>query len=265
MGQSSSSAAPSQVVNLRKTDHGPTPIDVFCEQLEAGDVLFLSGRNPISAMISTFSWCEWTHVALIDVCPASGRRFVWESQSQLDDCIDVLTRTSRKSGVRLVELRERLILYARDCGRPFQAAGDGYSLLDVAVKRLHCDSPERRSAFQKRLSEFESLESRKAYERSGWQMIRAQYSEILGPADEDTTTYFCSELVVMTYKFVGALPSGRDPATGAPLVNASAETPSGLARSSGRYRFEPGYTLGPELYELTVLVPPLSHSVKKDL
>ena len=257
------------VVNLRESQP-PVPLDKFCQWVEAGDSMWLSGSSKKSRAVGLFSWCEWTHVGMIDEDPSSGLRFLWESQRDADDCIDALSRSARKTGPKLVELRERLSLYARTSGIPAPpelvgggGGGEGWMTLDVAVKRLCVASPELRARVQKKMSEFESLESRKAFERSRLDMVRAQYSDFLGASAEDTSSYFCSELVVATYKFIKALPSTKD-ASGRPLVNASAETPSGLARSSERFKFCEGFSFGPELFEIRVLIPPIPVYLKKE-
>jgi len=268
MGQRASSTADtgssiqrSIVVNTRNTQP-PILLNVFLDSLDVGDLLFLSGANLKSRVMSFGTWCEWTHVAMVDTCPTTGRRFVWESQDGIDECIDVLTQSAQKTGPRLIYLPERLQLYARDSGVVAPSEyGTGCRTLDVAMKKLwFLDHEEKnvwvsaqqtRQEFLSRLNRFQTSENWKSFEKSKFAMLRAQYGDFLGKNPQDTSQYFCSELVVETYKYAGALPSTT------PIVNCSDHTPASLCNGTRLLPFQPGFRLSQELYEYRILLPPV--------
>jgi hypothetical protein len=245
-----------EVIDTRNAQP-PILLSTFCNSVDVGDLLFFSGSNLKSRVLKLVSWCEWTHVGMVDVCATTGRRFLWESQSDVDNCVDVLTRSSKKTGPRLVELNERLSLYAANAGRSAPAQyGDGARLLDVCMKKFWLlPTPAARVAFAEKVQEFQQQVSGRTFERSKGAMIRAQYSEFVGQPVQDTTQYFCSELVVDTYKYAGAVPAD---------TNVSQHTPSGMVRDCTRtLPFNSGFALGPQRYEYTLVIPPLSDALRQ--
>ena len=68
---------PVGIVNTRETQP-PMALDVFVDSVFTGDLLFLAGKSVKSKVLSYASWCDWTHVVLID--ETDSLKFSFESQ-----------------------------------------------------------------------------------------------------------------------------------------------------------------------------------------
>ena len=230
--------------------YAPVPLELFCANLQAGDLLFFTGSNLKSRMIKIGTWYEWSHVAIVDECPRTGTRFLWESQMDEDGCVDVLSRSEQKTGVRLTDLWQRLFNYSIVSGTLEPATGT--RLLDLAVRKLTTPSPLHRTQFAQAMMRFQEKEKNKAFEQTPSTMLRAAYSDFLGEANpQDTTEYFCSELVVQTLVQCGAVHQ-IDPNNGQ-RVNCSNWTPKRLGVD--QLPMVDGFRLG-KLCEYRVSIPP---------
>lgn len=236
----------------------------FCNTVQPFDALYFSGSDALSTMMIIGTRCKWTHVGIIDVCPTSGARFVWESQNKTDGCVDILSRSSSKIGVRLIDLYERLVLYANANQSPLVTPAEarvlglegtvGWRLLPMAVMQFRCPSPQKRAEMQVLLTGFQNSEIHKTFEQSKMTMLRAEYGDMLGSNQRDTREYFCSELAVQTYIAIGALPT---------TVVSSQYSPKTLCLEPQRLPWQNGCRLGPELNVVRVLVPPIPPHMKE--
>jgi hypothetical protein len=190
---------------------------------------------------------------MLDIDAASQTPFLWESVQKPDGCIDVLTESSRKSGVRLVPLHDRLASYARTDG-DMTPDNRGYTL-EVGVRHLWVNHQKMQDAIRK-LDEFQTREHHKAYEQSLLTLARSQYEDVLGPQPQDTSEYHCSELVVETMQNMGLLSK--------PVISQQ-YTPKMLAQEvDGRLPFQSGMAgLHPVLHIYRVYVPLHPHHPHK--
>lgn len=225
-----------------------TTVDALCSTLETGDLLFLSGVGIGSVLTRVFTLSRWSHVGMVEHQPrVSAYRFFWEAISTPEAGVpDVYTKTDQKAGVRLAEIANRLRVYIRVNGREGRRSVVGVMRLVCTLRAGH---NRRMEELHRRLSQFQESEWRKAFELSKLSLARAEFSAILGEEEHHEAAapskYFCSQLVITTYKAMGLL----DPRT-----DASHYTPALIARYPGNLAFAKGFRLGPELelYEVVL-------------
>jgi hypothetical protein len=236
---------------LEQRDHRAHPIrlEEFLWKIQRGSLIFLEGDSMTALVVQWFTWSKWSHVGMVDMEPNTKMPFLLESISNADGCMDVLTESAKKIGVRLVCLRERLERYARSNG---QLTPDGqHCTIEVGLRHLWIHQNRQQAAFQA-LDEFQTREHCKNYEQSKLTLVRAQYADILGPQPQDTSEYQCSELVTEAMQQMGLL-SRR--------VVVKQYTPKMLAQELlGRLPFKDGVAaLEPVLYIYRIFVPYKPH------
>lgn len=221
--------APDRVV---VNDHTAQLLSVseFCRiAVKRGAIFFCSGRSLSARFVRLTTWSRWSHCGMLDIDAVTQTPFLWESVQNPDGCIDVLTETNRKSGVRLVPLHDRLERYAHTDG-DMTPDNRGYTL-EVGVRHMWVHHQKMQDGIQ-RLEGFQTMEHQKAYEQSLFTLARSQYEDVLGPQPQDTSEYHCSELVAETIQNMGLLSK--------PIISQQ-YTPKMLAQDiDGRLPFQSG-------------------------
>jgi hypothetical protein len=195
--------------------------DQVRDSLHTGDILLMRGKSIGSKLIRWFTG-EWSHASMVRVelynDPDVGlckRLLLWESVSHADDCVDVLTGT-RKSGVRLVDMRERLLNCDSDyfgivrlgLVRPAGMPDAEYKRQEAALDKF----------VDERFRRFSSAEYMKPYEPSRFQLMRVAFEcgSLLGQMPRERRSYFCSKLVCDTLVYLRLLPHEVNPARACP-------------------------------------------------
>lgn len=157
--------------------------------LKTGDLVLFSGKGAISNVIKLFSGGKWSHIGMILRLESFGDSvLLWESTT-LNDVKDIETGV-RTKGVQLVPLSQRLENY------------DGEINLRQLNKKLS-------DAQMNKLAECRKALSRKPYERSEAELLKAAYDGMFGDSKgEDLSSLFCSELVAEAYQCMGLLDDG---------------------------------------------------------
>lgn len=235
MGQSRS-----KLVDLRPPySQRPFTIQEFCASLETFDLVLFSGTSVSSWLTRIFTASHWSHIGV--VYKGKEATYLCESVIAADQCVDVLSGSREKHGVRLVRLEEKLLTYTPTNYLPIPT-------LDVAVIRFGCAGPPQlKTQCVERFRLFMEEQYHKSYTQSKLVLARAQLHDILGSNELDTREYFCSELVSEIYKAIGALPRGH---------NSLHDTPASILRNLYYPAMnEPVFQLGPEVYISQIILP----------
>ncbi len=159
--------------------------------LHTGDIVLFSGKGRVSNVIKWASKTPWSHVGMVYKMHSDTRVMVAESTT-LSDISDVITG-KRSEGVQIVPLSQRLVKY------------DGA----VAIRQI---SGTRSMGSLEAIDGWIRMVHQRPYEKSTWQLIKAQYDGfLLPPNEEDFSSLFCSELVAEALQVMGAL-DGATPA-----------------------------------------------------
>jgi hypothetical protein len=156
-------------------------------QLKTGDIVLFSGKSAVSNIIKLFSGGKWSHVGMVVIMEEFDRMvLLWESTT-LSNIPDIETRTATK-GVQLVPMSQRITTYEGEVT---------IRLLNKAIS----------DAMNQKLAEVRKELSRKPYERSQIELLKAAYDGIGGASSgEDLSSLFSSELVAEGYQAMGLLP-----------------------------------------------------------
>ncbi len=156
-------------------------------KLKTGDLVLFSGKGGISDLIKLFSGGKWSHVGMIVVIPEFDNAvLLWESTT-LSNVADVETSLKVK-GVQLVPLSQRVKTYGGE----------------VSVRQLSKPITDEMATS---LAEARKALSRKPYERSECELLKAAWDGFLGDSKgEDLSSLFCSELIAEAYQAMELLP-----------------------------------------------------------
>jgi Permuted papain-like amidase enzyme, YaeF/YiiX, C92 family len=173
-----------------ETDHEEASMPTYNDirsQLKTGDIILFSGKSAVSNIIKLFSGGKWSHVGMVVVMEEfEGMVLLWESTT-LSNIPDIETQAPTK-GVQLVPLSQRVATYEGE----------------VTLRQLNKVISD---AMYKKLAEVRKDLSRKPYERSQLELLKAAYDGIGGAGSgEDLSSLFCSELVAEAYQAMGILP-----------------------------------------------------------
>jgi hypothetical protein len=158
-----------------------TPYMTARAELRSGDLLFASGRYPFSQLIRTLTRSPWSHVGVIFALPSIDRVLLLESVESV--------------GVRFAPLSKYVEDYDNR-GAPY------HGLLAIARPRGITESVVRDVA------RFGTDQLARPYDRDEIAVIAARAVLGLGPGQEGSRGYLCSELVhacfaAAGYHFVG--------------------------------------------------------------
>jgi len=169
--------------------------DSIKKQLKTGDLIFFCGSSKFSLAVQIGTFSPWSHVGMVfrddaheivkkPPFPDKDNLYLWHAISDTLTCPDVLTG-NRKSGPQLSPLRSLVYHYNGDVAARF-------------IRTKYRITPE----VQRSIIPFMRKEAHKCYEQDDMQL----YNSICGLGQvEDTSSYFCSELVVETYNLIGYL------------------------------------------------------------
>lgn len=229
----------------------PITVDQFLFQLHdgplmAGDLVFTSGTSLASQITMWGSWSRFSHVMMVDKDPLNDQmpHFLYESVSTGDGLIDVHTQSIYKKGVRLILARDKLINAAHH---------DNKKRIIVGLVRLNVPSNisqpsiNIRHKLYKRLSELQSKEYYKCYERERQNLAAIEASKVLGENVRDNSEYFCSELIAETYRMLHIIRHD---------TNTSMIGPKHLGEHLNGVNCINNFSLGPELYLYALDIPP---------
>ncbi|WP_193164737.1 YiiX/YebB-like N1pC/P60 family cysteine hydrolase [Microbulbifer hainanensis] len=157
------------------------------ETLKTGDIVIFSGKSAISNIIKLFSGGKWSHVGMVlRLKEFDNAVLLWES-TKLNNIPDIETLAATK-GVQLVPLSQRVVTYEGE----------------IKVRQLNKVIGQK---MQNKLAECRKQLSRRPYERSEIELLKAAYDGIGGASSgEDLSSLFCSELVAEAYQAMGLLP-----------------------------------------------------------
>ncbi|QPB44520.1 hypothetical protein [Medusavirus stheno T3] len=164
---------------LGDDDEDDMMLPIEASHVATGDIVLFRGRSATSAIIRTFSHCQWTHVGI--AVRRDGRLFILHSDPK-NGCIDHLSGDGcETSGVQLNDLGE------------YTAKYEG----DVYIRQLRRDDTFDDDALEQvmaevsgcRFSDSLSHKARSAAGATAWiPRCRA------GVADDGKRHFFCSEL-----------------------------------------------------------------------
>ena len=162
--------------------------------LKTGDLVFFSGKGPLSVLVQIGTRSQWSHIGMI--VHVNDEPCIWESRyrSRYHSIKYQLGRTTlppSKPGVSTTPLRIRL--------RHF----DG----KISVRPLKHPLTEHQLIS---LSQFREEVKDRPYEKHGMELLKAIYDGPGGQNAEDLSSFFCSELVAETYQRLGLLVDDKD-------------------------------------------------------
>ena len=103
-------------------------------QLQTGDIVLFSGRDPYSFLIRVATRSPYSHVGLVLHLPELNSVFLWESTTLIKTPIF----SGRQEGVHLILLSERLQTYNGRCVvRHLQAERTPEMLRQLQIGRAH--------------------------------------------------------------------------------------------------------------------------------
>ncbi len=164
--------------------------DTIRKNLDTGDLVFFSGRGPISNMIKVMTRSKWSHVGMVIRVRAWDMVLLWESTT-LSPVKDLQSGTVRQ-GIQLVPLSERVKTYKGTMGVRLLNAYKTNHMINALIKL-------RREV------------AGRPYEENKLELFRSIYSSF--PGAEDLSSLFCSEAVAEAYQRMGFL---KEPPIGLP-------------------------------------------------
>ncbi len=170
------------------------------KNLDTGDLVFFSGRGPISNMIKVMTRSKWSHVGMVLKIHKWDMVLLWESTT-LSPIKDLQSGTVRQ-GIQLVPLSERLKAYKGTVG--------------IRLLNVH------KTAWMKaRLSMLRREVAGRSYEQDKIELFKSLFNSY--PGAEDLSSLFCSEVVAEAYQRMELL---EEPPKGLP---SNRYTPASLA------------------------------------
>ena len=182
--------------------------DNVSSRLRTGDIVLFAGTGLESAEVQWATCSAYSHIGMVVRCRnalldqddvGSGARardqlYLWHSPSGAVPEPDVLSGRA-KDGPQLNPLADMMRIHSGDVYvrrlRPVVRSRVRHALGDP------CDGA---------LLEYMRGAARKPYEQRLRQLVLSEYDGPGGRNDEDTSSYFCSELVAHTYAVMGLLP-----------------------------------------------------------
>jgi hypothetical protein len=187
------------------------------DEFATGDLVLMRGSGIGSVAIRAALGGEWSHVGMIYVRkrrnPDTGKLkrhiLLFESVSHADEGIYDVISGECKGGVRLVDLKQRLI----QCDSPYygivKLGPDQRSLSDLRSDG-HMDDEQLEEAWrrraQKRFSRFAHQEYTKTYEPHYGNLMHVAFDCVGSAHAHDRESFFCSKLIAETYIEMGLLP-----------------------------------------------------------
>lgn len=213
--------------------------EIFCEIVQNGDILLVSGNSFFSTFVRFFCSSQWSHVALVYF--QNDEPYVLESILNTDSARSLQNSRGKKDrgGVRLVRLDEYLAHF------------EGYA---IAVRPLERPSIVDEDQFNyfvaKKLEAFYAKYRDYPYQSSVWAFLTARTGMCVKRGDTMQTGVFCSELVTAFLTSAGLWKEeafSRLPGDFAEGSKLTLELPRGLRRRAQIFeRVE--VTYGPEIY-----------------
>ena len=165
--------------------------DEVRDVLSTGDLVFFCGTSTFSYMIQMGTFSPWSHVGMVvrlnaekefkRESTAADGLYLWHSIGKALTCPDLVTGR-KKTGPQLSPLLSTLEHYNGD----------------IAIRFLNKN--RRISTTTKRkMLHFFTTEAPKCYEQSTWELYASPYLK----QERNTSSYFCSELVLETYYVMG--------------------------------------------------------------
>jgi len=171
------------------------PFNDLAPTMQFGDLVLFNGKYEGSKVIEFFSRCEWSHVGMVVRLEGYEQPLIWEATS-LTNIPDVIYHDN-KTGVKLVDLRDRLAHYGDDLKE--------YETADFAYRRLDATrTDEMMKIFKELIPSMHAIPDPGFWEMT-WDVIKGRFFNIA----VDLNKYFCSELVAETYLKLGLLDSKR--------------------------------------------------------
>ncbi len=233
--------------------------DKIRKTLKTGDLVLFSSSGGLSSLEVKIATCSpWTHIGMIVRCKHLHKLQddlgIWHSPAQILQFMPDVTTGEIKQGPQLNSLRPIIeasggVVYIRKLynrkKRNRKKRNQNYNLFydeDEGGDNYNynyqlgdlCDTG---------LMDFIRKEEPKSYEKKTRQLLLAAYDGPFGQNEEDTSSYFCSELVAETYKILGILKRN---------ITSSEYVPKDFASTSTQELFlQKGYLLSGEYKVVT--------------
>lgn len=155
--------------------------------LQTGDLVFFSGRGPVSNVIKLATSSRWSHVGMVICAPVLDMIVLWESTT-LCNVNDVLTGLPTR-GVQVTALSKRLKSYDGEYG--FR----------------HLGLPQKCHGYEKIIGNLRRELDGKPYEENEWQLMKSAFDCLdFTITNTDLSSVFCSELCAEALIRCGVLP-----------------------------------------------------------
>ncbi len=165
------------------------------KNLNTGDIVLFSGRSFDSMEIRCATASPYSHVGMVvrRRTPSGGSAlYLWHAPAGAIESVPDVLSGRYKDGPQLSSLQR---------------------VLEVADGAMHTCSlvPRWRPLLngESDLMDFMVEQGPKSYERDQTQLVLSAFGGSCCANEEDTSSYFCSELVAETYKFLGLAPRDR--------------------------------------------------------
>ncbi len=165
------------------------------KNLHTGDIILFSGRSFSSMEIRCVTVSPYSHVGMVvrRRAPSGGSAlYLWHAPAGAIESVPDVLSGHYKDGPQLSSL-ERVLEVA-------DGAVHACSLVPPWCPLLNGESD---------LNNFMVEQGPKSYESDQTQLVLSALGESCCVNEEDTSSYFCSELVAETYKFLGLAPRDR--------------------------------------------------------
>lgn len=197
------------------------------KRLKTGDILLFSSQGPESCLIKWATCSDYTHIGMVVRCrhlKSYNDLYIWHAPigtlnpitdifssipkdgPQLNELATVLKIASGKVYIKRLRKKRRKTSktsrndpFVIDVSGPhdYEVGSDGANLLFNGIDDL-CPC-------QSGIMDFMRRESKKSYETSKMELLLSAWDGPFGQNVENTSSYFCSELIAETYKEMGLL------------------------------------------------------------
>jgi hypothetical protein len=200
------------------------------EKAKTGDLILFSDLFWITSSLTRLaSWSRWTHVAMVVRWPIEYPRA--DDDSQKDDllileaghdlwCFDYLTGTTKRSGVRLVSLREKMRLFHRKnhvrlvylTPPTTPAFDDNNNLWEQEIQKDLVPLLQTLTSLNFTSNYYTFI--RAAVNRKQWQRLTPSELEhehqiaLITQRLQNKKHIFCTELIILLYQYLGILAVG---------------------------------------------------------
>lgn len=164
-------------------------VDEVVKVLRTGDLIFESGKTPVSNVVKAGTGSMWSHIAIVY------KDKIFEAVRYDDTHITDGKKTSGNIGCRLRDIRDYFSTYN----------GTSIAVRHLLVREANIDVEKFQSFVEKKMKKTVKRIKGAAYNSDPFTILCARADcKILLPPDNGTS-YFCSSLVAKCFKDIGLL------------------------------------------------------------